>query len=257
MIVYHCAPFASSSWTEASQNKSEVGVCFGNPTTARSAQICFVLQHYSAVYTLQSLCLGQALKGQLDHHARKTSTEVQNLAQFLLSCVSVSTEVGVRGCIRVVLSVLTPCAECGASCSVLTLHWQPWVRLAYITITKDSRIVQSIWISFWHDCKLYNSNSRDDPKWENCVSLYESQNIVRVLTNDVDVDDGDNDDECKNRVDRVKAGTESALQYIDASNSYNIKLMSILHCTEKKTWDLHIYKDNCNCYLYVSTISRL
>ena len=58
---------------------------------------------------------------------------------------------------------------------------------------------------------------------------------MRVLTNDVDVDDGDNDDECKNRVEKVKAGTESALQYIDASNSNNIKLMSILHCTVKKT----------------------
>ena len=57
---------------------------------------------------------------------------------------------------------------------------------------------------------------------------------MRVLTNDVDVDDGDNDDECKNRVDRVKAGTKSALQYIDASNSKNIKLLSILHFTEKK-----------------------
>ena len=122
---------------------------------------------------------------------------------------------------------------------VLTLHWQPWVRLAYITITKDSRIVQSIWISIWHDCKLYNSNSRDDPKWENCVSLYESQNNVSVLTCDVDVDDGDDGDECKNRADRVKAGTKSALQYIDAFNSNNIKVLSILHCTEKK--DLLIF----------------
>ena len=116
-----------------------MGVCFGNPTTARSAQLCFVLQHYSAVYPLQSICLGQALKGRLD------------------------------------------------------------------------------------------------PKWENCVSLYESQNIVRVLTNYVDVDDGDDDDECKNRVDRIQAGTKSALQYIDASNSNIIKLLSILHHTEKKT----------------------
>ena len=58
---------------------------------------------------------------------------------------------------------------------------------------------------------------------------------MRVLTNDVDVDDADDDDECKNRADSVKARTTSALQYIDASNSKNIKLMSILHCTEKKT----------------------
>ena len=101
------------------------GGCFENPTTAPSAQICFVLQHYSAVNTLQSPCLGQALKGRLDHHARRTSTEVQNLAPFLLCCVSVSTEVGIRGCIRVVLSVLTPCAECGASCSVLTSCLKP------------------------------------------------------------------------------------------------------------------------------------
>ena len=42
-----------------------------------------------------------------------------------------------------------------------------------------------------------------------------------------------------NRADRVKAGTKSALQYIDAFNSNNIKVLSILHCTEKK--DLLIF----------------
>ena len=34
---------------------------------------------------------------------------------------------------------------------------------------------------------------------------------MRVLTHDVDVDDGDDDDECKNRADRVKAGTSTSI----------------------------------------------
>ena len=84
---------------------------------------------------------------------------------------------------------------------------------------------------FTHDFEIYNS--QDDQKREMQVRINESQNIVRcqtmtmlmpvMMTMNV-----------KTAV-RVKARTKSALQYIDNSYSINIELLSILHCTEKKT----------------------